>query len=51
MQVLQEADEVSKDTIGVKNLPQGIPVDAFVCLGQVNEGQVQLQVSAGLGPP
>jgi hypothetical protein len=51
MQVLQEVDEANKDTIGAKNLPQGISVDALVCLGQVNEGQVQLQVGVGVGPP
>jgi hypothetical protein len=39
------------DTIGVKNLPQGILIDVIVSLGEDNEGQVQLQVGVGLGPP
>jgi hypothetical protein len=38
--VLQEADEVGRDTIGAKNLPQGISVDIVISLGEVNEGQV-----------
>jgi hypothetical protein len=37
-QVLQEVDEASRDTIGAKNLPQGIPVDVVISLGEVNEG-------------
>jgi hypothetical protein len=42
---------VSRDTIGAKNLPQGILVDIVISLGAVNEGQVHLQVRVGLGPP
>jgi len=38
VQVLKEADEVNKDTIGAKNLPHGIPVDVVINLGEVNEG-------------
>jgi hypothetical protein len=38
VQVLQEVDEAGRDTIGTKNLPQGILVDAIISLGEVNEG-------------
>ncbi len=40
---------MGRDTIGAKNLPHGILVDAIVSLGEVNESQVQLQVGADLG--
>jgi hypothetical protein len=39
VQVLYEANEVGRDTIGAKNLPQGILVDIVVNLGEVNESQ------------
>ncbi len=42
---------MGRDTIGAKNPPQGIPIDIVVSFGEVNEGQMQLQVGVGLGRP
>jgi hypothetical protein len=38
VQVLQEVNEVGRDTIGAKNPPQGIAIDIVVSLSEVNEG-------------
>jgi hypothetical protein len=38
VQVLQEDDDMGRDTISAKNLPWAILVDIVVNLGEVNEG-------------